>query len=177
MKRMALIMAALSLSGIVFAFLEITPWKVDKDYSIRFSSKDVTGVFEKFNATIVFDESKLQASSINIVIDAASLNTGMDMQTEDAKSHEWFDVKKYPEIRFTSSRIDTSGKAYIATGKMELHGIQKEIGIPFSFERNGDKGVFSSSFIINRNDYKVGLPGYGIAEEIKVEVRVPVVKK
>ena len=95
MKRMAFMMAALSLSGIVFAFFGITPWKVDKDHSIRFSSKDVTGVFEKFNATIVFDETKLQASYFNLLIDAASLNTGIDLQTEDVKSHEWFDVLKY----------------------------------------------------------------------------------
>jgi len=178
MKRIAFIMAALSLSGVVFAFWVITPWKVDKDYSIRFSSKDVTGVFEKFNATIVFDETNLQASYFNLVIDAASLKTGIDLQTEDVKSHEWFDVAKYPEIKFTSSKIDTAGKTYAVTGTMELHGIKKEIVIPFSFAKTDDrKGVFSASFIINRNDYKVGPPGGGIAEEIKVEARVPVVKK
>ena len=178
MKRIAFMIAALSLSGIVFAFLVITSWKVDKDYSIRFSSKDVTGVFEKFNATIVFDETKLQASYFNLQIDAASLNTGIDLQTEDVKSHEWFDVVKYPEIKFTSSKIDTAGKAYIVTGTMDLHGIKKEISIPFSFEKNGnDKGIFSASFIINRNDYKIGPPGGGIAQEIKVEVKVPVIKK
>jgi len=178
MKRIASVMAALSLSGIVFAFLVITPWKVDKDYSIRFSSKDVTGVFEKFNATIVFDETKLQASYFNLQIDAASINTGIDLQTEDVKSHEWFDVAKYPEIKFTSSKIDTAGKTYVVTGAMELHGIKKEVSISFSFAKNGnDKGIFLASFIINRNDYKVGPPGGGIAEEIKVEVRVPVIKK
>ncbi len=178
MRRIASVMAALSLSGIVFAFFMITPWKVDKDYSIRFSSRDVTGVFEKFDAVIVFDQANLQASNFNLVIDAASLNTGIDMQTEDVKSHEWFDVAKYPEVKFTSSKIDTAGKAYVVTGIMELHGIKKEISIPFSFAKNGtDKGIFSASFIINRNDYKVGPPGGGIAEEIKVEVRVPVIKK
>ena len=178
MKRIAFIMAALSLLGVVFAFLVITPWKVDKDYSIRFSSKDVTGVFEKFNATIVFDETKLQTSYFNLVIDAASLNTGIDLQTEDVKSHEWFDVAKYPEIKFTSSKIDTAGKAYAVAGTMELHGIKKQTVIPFSFAKTDDsKGIFSASFIINRNDYKVGPPGGGIAEEIKVEVRVPVIRK
>jgi polyisoprenoid-binding protein YceI len=112
------------------------------------------------------------------VIDASSLNTGIDMQTEDVKSHEWFDVAKYPEVKFTSSKIDTAGKAYVVTGTMELHGIKKEISIPFSFAKNGtDKGIFSANFIINRNDYKIGPPGGGIAEEIKVEVRVPVTKK
>lgn len=177
MKRMAFMLATLSLSGIVFAFLVITPWKVDKDYSIRFSSKDVSGVFEKFDATIVFDETNLGASHFNLLINVASLNTGIDLQTEDAKSHEWFDAEKYPEIKFNSSRIDTTANGYIVTGTMELHGINKEIGIPFSFARNGDnKGFFSASFTINRNDYKVGPPGGGIAEEIKVEVRVPVLK-
>ena len=178
MKRLTFMMAALSLSGIVFAFLGITPWKVDKDYSIRFSSKDVTGVFEKFNAAIVFDEANMPASHFNLVIDAASLNTGIDLQTEDVKSHEWFDVAKYPEIKFNSSKIDTAGKAYAVTGTMELHGIKKETVIPFSFAKTDDsKGVFSANFIINRNDYKVGPPGGGIAEEIKVEVRVPVIRK
>ena len=171
-------MATLFLSGIVFAFFSITPWKVDKDYSIRFSSKDVTGVFEKFNATIVFDETKLQSSYFNLLIDAASLNTGIDLQTEDVKSRDWFDVAKYPEIKFTSSKIDTAGKAYAVTGTMELHGIKKQTVIPFSFAKTGDsKGIFSASFIINRSDYKVGPPGGGIAEEIKVEIRVPVIRK
>lgn len=169
-------MAALSVFGIVFAFSVLTDWKVGNDYSIRFSSKDVNGVFEKFSATIVFDETNLSGSQFNLVIDAASLNTGIDMQTEHAKSADWFDAKKYPRIKFTSSRIDTSGNGYAVNGTMEIHGIKKEISIPFSFAKTADKGIFSAGFMINRNDYKVGPPGAGVAEEIKVEVKVPVTK-
>jgi polyisoprenoid-binding protein YceI len=176
MRKTVLTMATLFLLGVVFASVVIINWKIGTGYSIKFSSKDVSGIFKKFSGTVSFDETNLPASSFNLAIDVASINTGNGLQNKHAKSEEWFDAAKYPEIKFTSAKIDKTGNGYSVKGTMELHGVKKEISIPFSFTKNGNNGVFSASFTVKRSDYNVGKPGGDVAEDIKIDVKVPVAK-
>jgi len=169
-------MSALFFLGVVLAYTVVSSWKIEVDYSIKFSSKDVSGIFKKFSGTVVFDENNLQASSFNLVIDVASINTGNGLQNKHAKSEDWFDAANYPQIRFTSSRIEKSGNDYTVKGIMEIHGVKKEISIPFSFSKDDNRAVFTSGFVVKRGDYKVGKPGGDVAEDIKIEVKVPVTK-
>ena len=57
-----------------------------------------------------------------------------------------------------------------------MHGVKKQISIPFTFSNNIFKGVFS----VNRIDYGIGtLEGMSkkVSNAIKLEFSVPVVKK
>lgn len=176
MRKVLFTTAALFLLGTVLAFKVVQGWKIGTDYNITFSSKDVSGIFKKFSGTIVFEEANLQASSFKLAIDVASINTGNGLQNKHAKSEEWFDAIKYPEIRFSSSRMEKSGNSYMVHGTMEIHGVKKEIAIPFSFSKNGASAAFTSAFTVKRSDYNIGKPGGDVADNIKVEVKVPVTK-
>ena len=161
----------------VFAFTVVQNWQITDKYSIRFSASDAGGIFKTFTGSIVFDEQGLAASKFDVSVDVASINTGNGLQNKHAKSAEWFDAAKYPVIKYTSKKIVKTGNTYQVTGDLEMHGVKKEMTIPFSFQKSGNSATFTGSFNVNRNDFHIGKPGGDLAETIKVDVSVPVVKK
>lgn len=167
--------AFLLLAGSAFAFF-VQNWQIAEGYSIEFSSDDAAGVFKGFKGNIAFDEQNPAASRFAVTIDAASINTGNGLQNKHAKSDEWFDVAKYPQISFQSKSIAKAGNGYQVTGDLNLHGVTKTISFPFTFQKTAAGGVFTGSFTINRNDYKLGKPGGDVGETIKITLSVPVTK-
>ena len=150
-------------------------WKIGKGYAIKFTSKNPEGVFTSLTGDVSFDEKNLAASKFDVTVDAASISTGNGIKNKHAKSDKWFDVKQYPSIKFTSSKISKTAKGYEATGILDLHGVKKEIKMPFSFANN----TFNSSFEINRLDYKVGTNqgmSANAATTLKIDLSVPVTK-
>jgi polyisoprenoid-binding protein YceI len=95
------------------------------------------------------------------------------MKNTHAKSPKWFDAEKYPLIKFTSSSISKAASGYEAKGILEMHGVQKEITIPFTFDNN----TFAGSIEVNRMEYNVNTaePDHG-AQKFKVSISVPVTK-
>jgi len=176
MKRILLLMAAILPIGGLFAFVLLGNWTITKDYSVKFSGKGVNGIFKTFDAVINFDETKLATSTVAVTIDVASLNTGNAVQNRHAVGAEWFDATKYPKIKFTSSAIEKSTSGYIVKGKMEVKGKVKDVAIPFNFTKSGTTGEFTATFPIKRSDYGVGGASDDVADEMKVEIKVPVLK-
>ncbi|MGP8216973.1 MAG: YceI family protein [Bacteroidia bacterium] len=152
-----------------------TTWKIASGYSIKFTSKDPSGVFTSFKGDIAFDENNLDASKFDVSIDVNSINTGNGMQNNKAKAADWFDADKYPVIKFTSSKIAKTATGYETTGTLDMHGVQKQITIPFTFTNN----TFAGSFNVNRIDYNVGTTKGMQAHastDLKIDISVPVTK-
>ena len=126
--------------------------------------------------TVIFDEQNPATSKFDISIDINSINTGNGMQNKHAKGEDWFQADKYPAIKFTSRKIVKAGSGYAAAGTLQLHGISKEVILPFVFKKVGTGGVFEGTFNVNRSDFKIGEAGGEVGEVIKINVSVPVIK-
>src|SRR5271154_1413746 len=99
MKKLVYPMAALALIGIsAFTFIAAQDWKINDDYSIKFTSNDPSGTFKGLKGTVAFDENNLASSKFDVTIDVATINTGNGMKNGHAKSPKWFDAEKYPVI-------------------------------------------------------------------------------
>jgi polyisoprenoid-binding protein YceI len=175
MKKISLIIVSLFTLATIFSFT-VAPMKLAGKHNISFSTFGVSGVFKTFNGSIAFDPANLAGSKFDVVIDINSIKTSFSLQDKHAKGEDWFNAAKYPTIRFTSTRIVKAGAAYQAIGNLQLHGITKEVTLPFNYKTNGKTGAFTGSFEINRNDFKVGEPGGMVGEVVKVNVAVPVTK-
>lgn len=176
MKKSFFTIATLITIATLFSFTLPTEWKIAAKYNISFSTSGVSGIFKTFAGKIIFDEQSLTASKFDIVIDINSINTGNGMQNKHAKSADWFDATKYPAIQFTSKKIVKAGTGYNAIGDLRLHGITKEVSLPFIFKRSAAGGTFEGSFNVSRNDFKIGKPGGEVGEIIKINVSIPVAK-
>lgn len=176
MKKTFLSLAALALLATVFAFTVPQNWKLAGKHSISFMTTGTSGIFKTFNGSIIFDEQNVAASKFDVTIDVASINTGNGMMNKHAKGADWFDAAKYPSIRFTSRKFVKSGAAYQVTGDLQMHGVSKEVSIPFFFRKAGAGGKFEGTFNVNRNDFGIGKPGGEVGDVIKLTVAVPVTK-
>lgn len=173
MKKLVYSSFAFVLFATLFAFTSMQTWKVKDTYSIKFSSKDVSGIFKDFSGNITFDPADLSKAKFDLTLDVASINTGNAIQNKHAKGEEWFHADKYPSIKFVATKFEKSGSEYKATGNLEIRGIKKETTIPFTFSKN----VFKANFSVNRNDFKVGKPNADVSNTIKIEAIIPVSKK
>lgn len=169
-----LVGATLLLSA--FTAINSVDWKISNNYSIKFKGTDAEGIFKTMTGGISFDANDLSASKFAVSLDVSSINTGNGMKNKHAKSDDWFDAAKYPTITFNSSKISKSKDAYLVEGTLEIHGVKKQVKIPFTFVSNTFKGNFS----INRMDFGVGtMQGMSkkVSNQITLEIAVPVTQK
>lgn len=175
-KSLYPVAAVLILIGSAFTFTTAPNWQIADGYSITFSGDDADGIFKDFKGSLEFDEQNPAAGKFDVTIEVSSINTGNGLQNKHAKSDEWFDVAKYPQIHFVSRSFAKAGSGYQVTGDLDMHGVKKSITIPFTFSRTPQGGIFAGKFSVNRNDFKIGKPGGDVGEQIKIEISVPVTK-
>lgn len=177
MKRsIVTLTAVLCFIASAFTFIYADSWKIADSYAVKFDGKGASGTFRGLKGDIVFDERDLSNSRFNVSIDVGTINTGNGLKNKHAKSEKYFDAEKYPQIRFTSKSIKQSDKGYTATGTMEIHGVKKEFSLPFKYSKTGTGALFTSSFEINRLDYKIGSSHWLLGSTFTVELSVPVTK-
>jgi polyisoprenoid-binding protein YceI len=92
----------------------------------------VRGKFNDFSVTITYDDRDVTKSSVHAVIKAASIDTGIERRDAHLRNADFFDVEKYPEITFQSTRVEQRGKDFVAHGTFTMHGVSKEIALPFT---------------------------------------------
>lgn len=174
-KTLKFLTASLIIGSFAFTTITATKWSYSEDnYVIKFSSEDPSGTFKGLEGDVVFDINNLTESYFDVSVDVNTINTGNGMQNRHATSEKWLDAEKYPKIKFKSSSIKATDKGFDALGKLEMHGVTKEITIPFTFTEGAFAGTFQGEFMVNRNDYNIGSPGGKASEKIKVSIKLPV---
>lgn len=152
-------------------------FKIADGYSIAFKSKDPSGVFKTMKGTIKFVETDLASSKFDLTFVVSSISTGNGMMNKKALTAEWFDATKYPDIKFTSTKVVKSGSDYSVTGKLTIKGITKEKSIPLKATKVGSGYTFSGSFGVNRMDFKVGKKSDAVPDVMNISYSIPVLKK
>ncbi|MDT8396991.1 MAG: YceI family protein [Pseudomonadales bacterium] len=109
------------------------------------------GRFNDLRGRFSYDAANLGASSIEVTIDPASIDTNHEARNTHLKSADFLDVEKYPEIKFVSTGFKVKGDG-VATvsGDLTLHGVTRSIS--FDVHRTGEG---DSPF----GDYRVGFEG------------------
>jgi polyisoprenoid-binding protein YceI len=93
----------------------------------------VYGKFTDYAGSIVLNESDLTKSSVNVTIKTDSLTTEVTSRDNDLRSSRFLDTMKYPSMTFASHRIQKAGDKYVMSGELSLHGVTKEVAIPFNY--------------------------------------------
>jgi polyisoprenoid-binding protein YceI len=133
----------------------------DEGSSIKFRIKnfglETGGSFTGLDGTISFDPNDLTKDSIDLSVDAGTINTDNNMRDNHLKKEDYFDVQNYPRIRFVSTRVTVDNNAHFTvTGKLTIKNTTQEISIPFTATPKNEGYIFTGEFRINRKDFKVG---------------------
>jgi len=164
-------------SAIFFSAFVVTKWNIIADKaSVNFElvNEGASGSFSGLNADISFDENNLGAAKIRASVDAKTINTGNEKRDAHLRNADFFDVEKYPLIKFVSDKISKSEKGFVATGKLFMKDSVKTVEIPFDFVRTGDEASFKGTFIFFASDYGVMKKDANGKDKIQVTLNVPV---
>lgn len=115
------------------AAAESVEWSIDAAHTrIGFSVNhmvvsEVDGEFKKATGKVYLDEADLTKSSVELEIDAASIDTGNADRDAHLRNGDFFEVDKHPTITFKSKQIKKAGKAYKVTGDLSIRGVTKSV--------------------------------------------------
>jgi polyisoprenoid-binding protein YceI len=185
LRKSVLVITLLSLLLIVPAG-SATTYNVDTAHSnvgfavpILGGLSKVSGKFNSFAVTINYDEADITKSSVTATIKAESIDTGIERRDTHLKSPDFFDVAKYPEITFESKRVEKRGNQFVATGMFTMHGVSKEMVIPFAVTGKVTNPTtkattygFSARLKLNRQDYGISYQNKNVPNWIGDEVEI-----
>lgn len=113
--------------------------------------------------TIRMDTDDPRKSSVDVIIDAAKIDTGNETRDKDLRSAKFFDVATYPNITFKSSAVTEVSKGKLSvTGTLTMHGQAKTIVIPMDFNGTAPGAKpgsivagFEGNLTLDRTDYGI----------------------
>lgn len=134
MKRTLLfLLAVVALAGSGLA--QTGTWQIDPAHSAaQFTVRhmmisNVKGAFTKVSGTVQYDPANVAKTSVDAVIEAASVDTRVEARDKDLRSANFFDVEKYPTLTFKSKRAEVTGGKLRLIGDLTIHGVAKEVAL------------------------------------------------
>ncbi len=119
------------------------------EFTIGFAFSRVKGRFTSGTGTILYDERDVANSSVTMVLDAKSLDTGWPHRDEHLRTDDFFDVERHPTIVFQSEQLTRRGDDWIASGTLTMRGVSKPISIPFRFPRRPSRSAGFGWMVMN----------------------------
>ena len=147
---------------------------------------NVRGEFRKVAGHVIIDEVDVTRSSVEVTIDASSIDTHDEKRDQHLRSADFFDVAAHPTLTFKSKRVQAGkGGGLFVTGDLSLHGVTREVTLdvePLSPEvadpwGNVKRGA-SARTRLNRKDFglvwNATLDGGGVlvGDEVSVTIEV-----
>lgn len=149
---------------------------------------EIPGFFRDFTGTINYDAKDVSKSTVEFTAKATSIDTGNAGRDNHLRSPDFFEVAKYPEITFKSTKIAKKGKSWLVTGDFTMKGVTKSISLPFNIvgwlpatERRGPTMGIMASTSLNRRDYGItygnnlpsGIPAISDVVNIEFAIEAP----
>jgi polyisoprenoid-binding protein YceI len=173
-----------------------TTWAIDAAHSTaEFAVKHmmfstVKGHFSGINGTITLDEQNLANSSVEVTIDASSVNTRDEKRDAHLRSADFFDAEQYPTMTFASTRVEAKKNDHFTVyGDLTIHGVTQPVALDASFNGKGvnpwgqEVAGFSAETKISRKSFgltwNVGLEAGGVlvGDDIKISIEVEAAKQ
>lgn len=170
-----------------------TTWKLDPTHStIEFSAKHmmfttVRGRFGQFEGTIRTPSTKPSDASVEVVMQAASLDTRTEQRDAHLRSADFLDVEQFPTVTFKSTKIEGTREQFTITGDLTIRGVTKPVTLDVTYEGagtdpwGGQRMGFSATGKIDRREFgltwnqALEAGGVLVSNEIKLQIDAQVV--
>ena len=164
-------------------------WVFDESHStVEFSVRhmmvsNVKGRMGGIKGTVEIDDKDLTKSKVEVTLDAATVNTENKKRDDHLKGPDFFDVQKYPQIKFSSKKVTKTKDGLNVSGDLSIHGVTKTVDLamegPSAAVKDpwgNNKRGFSATTKINRKDFGVlwnkSLDGGGVvvSDDVKITI-------
>ncbi len=145
----------------------IGTWNIDPAHTtVEFVARHmvvskVKGRFSEFGGTIVVAEDPT-ASSVEVTIEAGSVDTRDEKRDAHLRSPDFFDVDNYKQLTFASTSIQQDGNQWKLTGDLTIKDVTKPVTLDLEYLGGGTNPFgnvvagFEASTEINRKDFGLG---------------------
>jgi len=181
-------------TGVTFEAIPTGDYKVDPGHSVigfsirHFEISLVRGRFKDFTSTIHYDAADVTKSTVEFTAKVESIDTGVTGRDNHLRTADFFEVAKFPEMTFKSTKVEKKGKGYVMHGDFTLKGVTKQISFPFTVtgaikdNRGNVRFGVAAETKINRRDYgitwgaKMPNGGLNVADEVTIDLQLEAVK-
>jgi polyisoprenoid-binding protein YceI len=156
------VLGAIIALGLLVAPASAANWNVDHGrsklgFTVQWSGEAFFAVFKSWKADISFDPADLVHAKAVVTIDLASEASDSPDNDDGLKGPEGFATSQSPTAKFeTTGFTAKGGSAYVATGRLTLHGVTKPVTLPFSLTINGDSAHMVGKAVVSRIDFGLG---------------------
>ena len=189
MRNFMTLFAVLFLTVSTFAQ---TQWKVDPYHSsLNFNISHsgisiVNGKFLEYTGDLTTDGEALEKATFDFTVKVNSVDTDVANRDDHLRSADFFDVEKYPNMTFKSTKILATGKPnqYLLYGELTIKDVTKEV--IFDLHHGGiaknDKGAklgLKAETTINRFDYNINFDpaAAGVGKDVNIVVHLQFAKQ
>jgi len=171
---------------------QIDPAHSSAQFSVRHMAiSTVRGAFSKVTGSVVLDDKDVSKSTVEVTIDANSVDTRVPDRDNDLRSEKFFDVAHYPSITFKSRKVEqlAPGKLKV-TGDLTIRGTTKEVVLdvegptaPIKDPWGNTRTAANATTKINRQDFGVKWNatldngGVVVGDDVSIVIDVELVKK
>lgn len=144
----------------------------------------VRGRFKDFSGTIHFDDKDMTKSSVEFKAKVESIDTGVEARDRHLRTGDFFDVAKFPEMIFQSTRVERKGKSYFLHGDLTIKGVTKPVTLPFTITgaikdgRGNTRIGISAQTKVDRRDFGITWGhalaggGFDVAHDVMIELQL-----
>ena len=186
MKRsiLSLVIAALALGPLTSAKAAVETYNIDPvhtwvGFSIAHFFTKVPGYFSKVKGTIVVDRDHLENSTVEAVIEVASITTNTKMRDDDLRSTNFFAAAQFPAMTFKSSAWKSTGdNTYAVTGVLTMKNVAKEVELKVTSLGFGPgmKGAaisgWEAKLTLDRRDFDITADQGAVGNSVDVLINV-----
>jgi polyisoprenoid-binding protein YceI len=172
------------------AMAQTGTWYLDPNHSsAQFAVRHlgistVRGAFTKLSGVIV-DSPDLSKASVNVTIDASSIDTRVQRRDDDLRSDHFFDVAKFPTITFQSKKVESAGTGKLkVTGDLTMHGVTKEVVLdvdgptpPMKDPKGTSHRGLSATTSLSRADFGINFDAGMVGDQVAIQLDVEMVDK
>jgi polyisoprenoid-binding protein YceI len=171
-------------------------WHIDPQHSsAQFSVRHmmistVRGQFGGVNGVAVYDPKNLKASSIEVTIDCSTINTGEPKRDASLKTAEFFDIAKYPVMKFKSTKIASAGTGKLkVTGDLTINAITHQVVLamdgptpPIKDTQGRIKIGVSGTTKVSRKEYGIlynpvmETGGVAVSDEVQIVLEIELIQ-
>ena len=185
--------ALAALSPVLFG--QPVSWRIDPLHSsAQFSVRHmmistVRGQFGGVKGTVVYDPKNAAASSVEATIDCTTINTGEAKRDSDLKTAEFFDVARYPLMKFKSRRVDAAGGKLRVTGDLTINAITRPVTLdleaptdPIKDTQGREKIGVSGTAKVSRKEFGIlynpimESGGVAVSDEVSINLDIELIK-
>jgi polyisoprenoid-binding protein YceI len=151
---------------------------------------EVPGFFRDFTGKVDYNADDVTKSSVEFTAKVTSVDTGVVPRDNHLRTADFFEVEKYPEMTFKSTKVEKAGDGWKVTGDLTIKDVTKSVEIPFDItgfipggDRSGPRMGIAGETVINRRDFNVNyggnVPGTDIpslADNVRVVLQIEAIK-